>query len=76
MVRDPERAGAEAERTRTGLGGGNGPQLSDRTVASDHDEAFSGPARSNRESGRPVGSSCGLTVLMSVGRALVPADRR
>jgi hypothetical protein len=42
VVRDGELAGAEAERTRTGRDGGDGPQLSDRATAADHEEALPG----------------------------------
>lgn len=42
VVRDLERAGAEAERTRAGKGGGDGAKLSDRATAANHEEVFPG----------------------------------
>ena len=42
VVGDRERPGAEAERSGTGLDGGDGPQLGDRAAAADHDEVFPG----------------------------------
>lgn len=42
VVRDLERPGAEAKRTRTGLRGGDGPQLGDRSPATNHAEVFPG----------------------------------
>jgi hypothetical protein len=42
VVRDREHPSAEAKRPRTGLGGGDGPQLCDRAAAADHEEVFPG----------------------------------
>jgi len=42
VVRDRECPGAEAERSRTGLAGGDGPQFGDLAAAADHDEVFPG----------------------------------
>jgi hypothetical protein len=40
VIRNRERPGAEAKRSRVGLGNEKGTQLGDRTTAADHDEVF------------------------------------
>lgn len=40
VIWDRERPCTEAERSRTGLSGGDGPQLGDRSATADYDEAF------------------------------------
>jgi hypothetical protein len=42
VVRDREHPGTKAERSRTGLGCGDRPQLGDRVATADHDEVFPG----------------------------------
>jgi hypothetical protein len=42
VVRDRKRPGAEAKRSWTGLGGGDGPELGDRAAAAGHDQVFPG----------------------------------
>jgi hypothetical protein len=42
IVRDRERPGAKAERTRTGLGRRDWPQLGNLAATADNDEVFPG----------------------------------